>query len=121
VIAFQGGSGIRVVTQYDIFLDPTVTAPGDPIVNRLLFYHFEGLSTDGKNYIVAVLPLGSARLANNPDPNAPVPAGGVPYPGLGTDVAHFDYFKAITDMVERGKCRFFQPFPECAGCDDWIA
>jgi hypothetical protein len=109
VIAFQGGSGIRVVTQYDIFLDPTVTASGDPIVNRLLFYHFEGLSTDGKNYIVAVLPLGSARLANNPDPNAPVPAGGVPYPGLGTDVAHFDYFKAITDMLNGASADSFSP------------
>jgi hypothetical protein len=109
VISFQGGSGIRVITQYDIFQDPMVTAPGDPIVNRLLFYHFEGLSTDGKNYIVAVLPVGSALLANDPDPNASVPAGGVAYPGLGTDVAHFDYFKAITDLLNGESTEAFSP------------
>lgn len=109
VIPFQGGSGIRVLTQYDIFQDPMVTAPGDPIVNRLLFYHFEGLSTDGKSYVVAVLPVGSALLANDPDSNAFVPAGGVAYPGLGTDVAHFDYFKAITDLLNGESPEAFSP------------
>jgi hypothetical protein len=109
VIPFKGGSGIRVLTQYDIFQDPMVTAPGDPIVNRLLFYHFEGLNTDGKSYIVAVLPVGSALLANDPDPNAFVPAGGVAYPGLGTDVAHFDYFKAITDLLNGESPEAFSP------------
>ncbi len=109
IITFASGSGVRILTQYDIFLDPVVTAPGDPIVNRLLFYHFEGLSNDGKNYIVAILPLETAILANNPDLNAPVPAGGVPYPGLGTDIAHYDYFKAVTDTLNAANPDSFQP------------
>lgn len=109
VIAFKNGNGVRTLTQYDIFLDPVITAPGDPIINRLLFYHFEGLSSDGSTYIVAVLPLGSPILANDPDPNAPVPAGGILYPGLGTDMAHFDYFKSVTDQLNAQSEDSFNP------------
>ncbi len=109
IIAFKSGNGLRMLTQYDIFLDPIVTAPGDPIINRLLFYHFEGLTTDGKTYIVAVLPLEIAFLANDPDPNAPVPPGGVPYPGLGTDTTHYDYFKAVTDQLNAASADSFHP------------
>jgi hypothetical protein len=109
IIPFKNGSGIRSLTQYDIFLDPVVTAPGDPIVNRLLFYHFEGLSSDGKTYIVVTLPLKSAILADDPNPNALVPAGGIPYPGLGTDIAHFDYFKAVTDGLNSQDPDSFSP------------
>ncbi|HEY9152421.1 MAG TPA: hypothetical protein VIN60_06000 [Anaerolineales bacterium] len=109
MIAFKNGNGVRSVTQYDIFLDPVVTAPGDPIFNRLLFYHFEGLMSDGSTYIVAVLPLESPILANNSDPNASVPAGGIPYPGLGTDMAHFDYFKAVTDSLNTQSEDSFNP------------
>ena len=109
VIDFKNGSGVRMVTQYDIFLDPVVTAPGDPIVNRLLFYHFEGLSSDGTTYIVAVLPLESPILADSPAPNAEVPSGGVPYPGLGTDIAHFDYFQSVTDQLNAQSADSFSP------------
>jgi len=109
IISFKDGSGVRMVTQYDIFLDPIVTAPGAPIVNRLLFYHFEGLSTDGKTYIVAILPLEIAFLANDPDPNAAVPTGGVPYPALGVDITHFIYFKAVTDKLNAASADSFHP------------
>ncbi|MGA7193333.1 MAG: hypothetical protein WBW94_06845 [Anaerolineales bacterium] len=109
IIPFKNGNGVRALTQYDIFLDPVITAPGDPIINRLLFYHFEGLSSDGSTYIIAVLPLQSPILANDPDPNAPVPAAGIPYPGLGTDTAHFDYFKSVTDQLEAQSEDSFDP------------
>lgn len=108
-IPFKDGSGVRFLTQYDTFLDPVVTAPGDPIVNRLLFYHFEGLSLDGKSYIIAILPLANAFLADNPDPTAQVPTGGVPYPPLGTDVNHAIYFNAVTNMLNAASADSFQP------------
>ena len=109
LISFTGGSGIRMVTQYDIFLDPIVTAPGDPIVNRLLFYHFEGLSADGTTYVIAILPLQIPVLANDPNPNAHVPQGGVPYPDLGVDISHFEYFKNITAKLNDAGAGDFQP------------
>lgn len=46
---FQNGSGVRFLTQFD-------QAPL-PINNNELFYTFQGLTSDGKYYVAAVLPV----------------------------------------------------------------
>jgi hypothetical protein len=71
-IEFQNGSGVRELTQYDQY-------PA-PINNHELFYHFEGLTSDGKYYVIAILPITAPVLAEDEKPEAPVPAGGVPIP-----------------------------------------
>lgn len=48
-LAFQNGTGVRFVTQYD-------QAPM-PINNKELFYTFQGLTTDGKYYVSAFFPI----------------------------------------------------------------
>ena len=92
-IQFKNGSGFRMITQYG-------QAVG-PITNNGTFYHYEGLSSDGKYYIVAVLPIEAQFLTNGNDPSAPVPADGIPFPGYNfTDPAIFDnYFKAVSDKM----------------------
>lgn len=94
VINFKGGRGVRMVTQYDQY-------PA-PVNNHELFYHFQGLTDDGKYYIVAVLPVTASILAENEKPDAAVPSGGVPLPTAGTgDQAYYDSVtKALDAMYE---------------------
>ena len=94
VINFQNGRGVRFVTQYDQY--PAI------INNRELFYFFNGLTNDGKYYIVAILPVNSSILVENETPEAPLPSGGVSLPaGGGPDNAYYDAVtKALDGMYE---------------------
>lgn len=56
---FQGGSGIRYLTQYGQALMP--------INNHDLFYSFQGLTSDGKYWISAVLPVHHPNLQDTYD------------------------------------------------------
>ena len=68
----NGGGGVRSLTQYAQY--------AAPINNRELFYHFQGLSSDGNYYIVAILPITAPILAEDEKPEASIPEGGVPLP-----------------------------------------
>lgn len=59
VVPFTGGSGIRYVTLYAQYFAP--------INNHDLFYTYQGLTTDGKYWISAVLPVNHAMLPDNAD------------------------------------------------------
>jgi hypothetical protein len=74
VITFKNGQGVRIVTQYAQGLVP--------VNNNELFYHFEGLTNDGKYYAVAILPVNAPGLPADAQLGATVPAGGVPMPDL---------------------------------------
>jgi hypothetical protein len=54
VIAFQSGSGIRFLTQY--------SQAADPINSHEMFYTFQGLTSDGKHWISAILPTSNPVL-----------------------------------------------------------
>jgi hypothetical protein len=54
VIPFGSGNGIRYLTQYSQFYDP--------INNNELFYTYQGLTTDGKYWISAILPISNPLL-----------------------------------------------------------
>lgn len=102
VIQFKNGSGLRIVTQYaqDI----------SPINNSGLFYLFEGLSGDGKYYIVAVLPLNLPFLPADNNPNSATPAGGIAFPQNGAPGASFEsYYKSITDLINNTASDQFKP------------
>jgi hypothetical protein len=94
VINFKNGRGVRMVTQYDQY-------PA-PVNNHELFYHFQGLTADGKYYVVAVLPVTASILAENEKPESPVPSGGVQLPpGGGPDQAYYESVtKALDAMYE---------------------
>lgn len=89
LINFQNGSGVRELTQYDQY-------PA-PINNHELFYHFEGLTSDGKYYLIAVLPITAPILAEDEKPESTVPAGGVAIP---TDNGQNDvYYVAVSQKL----------------------
>jgi hypothetical protein len=60
---FKNGQGVRFVTQYDQF--------AAAINNHEAFYAFQGLTSDGKYYLAAILPI---NLASLPDGNV-IPSG----------------------------------------------
>jgi hypothetical protein len=99
VITFQSGSGIRFLTEYAQY-------PA-PINNHELIYHFEGLTSDGKYYIIAILPITAPILAETDKPDAVVPAGGVPIPAdSGPNEA---YYTEVTDKLNVLAADDFQP------------
>jgi hypothetical protein len=103
VVQFKDGSGARMITQYG-------QAPG-PAANNGTFYHFEGLTQDGKYLVIAVLPIQAPFLENGNDPSAPTPAGAIPFPGYNyTDPAYYrNYYKAVTDKLDATPADTFRP------------
>jgi hypothetical protein len=51
---FQSGQGVRFVTQYDQAIMP--------VNNQEVFYTFQGLTSDGRYYIAAILPVATSAL-----------------------------------------------------------
>ncbi|HSL31845.1 MAG TPA: hypothetical protein VK900_21760 [Anaerolineales bacterium] len=72
LLSFRSGRGVRALTQYAQY--------AAPVNNHELFYHFQGLTDDGRYYIVAVLPVTAPILADDEKIEAPVPDGGVAIP-----------------------------------------
>jgi hypothetical protein len=103
MIAFKNGSGVRVLAEYAQFFAQ--------INNEELFYHFEGLTTDGKFYVVTTLPINADFLAPGSDQSSAAPADGVPFPGYdNTDSAVFEnYYMAVTDKLNATAPESFRP------------
>jgi len=102
IINFKGGSGIRIVTQY--------ASDVSPINNGGLFYHFEGLTSDGKFYIVAILPTSLSSLPVDNNPGSSVPTGGILFPQNDASGSGFEnYFKQVTDLVNNSPAEGFNP------------
>lgn len=86
VIDFKSGKGVRYLTEYAQY--------AAPVNNYEMVYEFQGLTNDGKYYIIAVLPVSSSILAENEKPDAAIPPGGVPIPSGGMPDA--PYYDAVT-------------------------
>ncbi len=101
-IAFQSGSGVRFLTVYAQYYAS--------INNRDLFYQFQGLTSDGKNYIIAILPVTAPMLALDEKPDAPVPADGVPFPGYDSPDADFTaYYNTVSERLNAANAESFTP------------
>lgn len=89
IIPFENGSGVRALTQYAQY--------AAPINNHELFYHFQGLTSDGEYYVIAILPISAPVLAEDEKPEASVPEGGVPIP---TDIGPNEvYYFSVTEKL----------------------
>jgi len=101
-VSFQGGGGVRFVTEY-------AQAPV-PVDNHDLFYNFQGLSRDGTYYIIAIFPVTAPGLAETNDIAAPIPAGGVAFPDINNTNPDFQgYYAAITDLLNGTAPQAFSP------------
>jgi hypothetical protein len=93
VIPFQHGRGVRMVTEY---------AMARIIINNHeLIYHFEGLTDDGKYYVIAILPITAPSLPEDGQPGSAVPPGGVPVPDYNDMNANWmGYFGDARQMLQ---------------------
>jgi hypothetical protein len=102
VISFQNGQGVRFLTEYAQY-------PASAN-NHDLFYNFQGLSSDGDYYIVAIFPVTVPVLAETSDAGAVLPAGGVPYPYFSDPNADMQsYYTAITGLLNATSPQAFAP------------
>ncbi|MEN9562135.1 MAG: hypothetical protein RIR73_379 [Chloroflexota bacterium] len=98
MIAFKNGNGVGMTSQYAQF-------PG-PIVRDGSFYHYEGLTSDGKYMVAMMLPVTLPIQANGENPSA----DGVIYPSDISDVnALNSYFQGITNLLNAASPDSFQP------------
>ena len=82
IVQFQNGSGVRMLTQY--------AQDVAQVNNHDMFYHFQGLTSDGQYYIIAILPISAPILAENWEADAP--SDGVPFPGYSDPAADFQAY-----------------------------
>jgi len=100
VIEFQNGVGVRMLTQY--------AQSYANVNNHEMFYHFQGLTSDGAYYVIAILPASAPFLAENWD--TPVPANGIPFPGYDNSNADFEgYYEQVVAKLNSTQPDVFTP------------
>ena len=101
-IAFQNGSGVRFLTEYAQYFAP--------VNNHELIYHFQGFTSDGEYYIIAILPITAPTLAETSDAGAVVPVGGVALPDINDPNADWrGYYTSVTDLLNSTPPDAFTP------------
>jgi len=103
VISFQNGRGVRFLTEYAQY---AVSAN-----NSDLFYHFQGFTSDGFYYIVAILPISNPMLAETRDGGAVLPPGGIPYPYFaeGANADMQSYYANVITLLNATSPQAFTP------------
>jgi hypothetical protein len=102
VVSFQNGRGVRFLTEYAQY---PVSAN-----NQDLFYQFQGLTSDGAYYIIAILPISNPNLAETSDPGAALPPAGVPYLYYANPNADMPgYYSAVTVLLNAAPQETFTP------------
>ena len=102
LISFQNGRGVRFLTEYGQY-----AASAN---NNELFYHFQGLTSDGAYYIIAVLPITVPVIAETSDGGAVLPPGGIPYPYFADPNADMEaYYAAVTALLDGTSPEAFSP------------
>ncbi|MBN1451788.1 MAG: hypothetical protein JW963_12295 [Anaerolineales bacterium] len=100
--SFQNGAGVRFLTQY-------AQSPA-PVNNHELFYHFQGLTSDGAYYILAIFPITVPGLAETPAEAAILPLAGIVYPDMTAPNADMQpYYTAATNQLNGTSPDAFSP------------
>jgi hypothetical protein len=98
LITFQSGNGVGMTSQYAQF-------PG-PILKDGSYYHYEGLTSDGKYMVAIMLPVTLPLQATAENPSA----DGIIYPSDISDVNGLNaYFQGVTDFLNAASPDSFQP------------
>lgn len=102
VVTFQNGQGVRSLAEYGQY-----PAPAN---NTDLFYHFQGLTSDGAYYIIAILPITAPGLAETSDAARTISIGGVAYPDMGDANADWlGYYAAAANLLNATAPEAFTP------------
>ncbi|MGB2894684.1 MAG: hypothetical protein WBB65_00795 [Anaerolineales bacterium] len=91
-ISFQNGGGVRFLTEYAQY--------AAPVNNHDLFYHFQGVTSDGAYYILAILPITVPVLSETSVVSAALPPEGIAYPNNSDPNADWQgYYNAVTHLL----------------------
>lgn len=99
LVQFESGNGVRMISHYTQFPSP-ITQTGQA-------YHFQGLTSDGKYYVVAVFPIHSPLQSTADNPSA----DGIVFPDFASAApGEMDaYYLAITDKLNAADPASFSP------------
>ncbi|MCC6299988.1 MAG: hypothetical protein IT314_11870 [Anaerolineales bacterium] len=99
ILNFQNGAGVRVVSHFTQF-------PG-PITQTGQVYHFQGLTSDGKYYVIALFPILSPLQSTSENPSA----DGVNFPDYASAApGEMDaYYQALTEKLNAADPASFSP------------
>jgi len=98
LLGFNGGNGVRMISQYAQF-------PG-PILKDNSLFHYEGLTADGKYMVAVVFPIYLPLQTSAENTSA----DGVQYPADLSDTNGLTaYFQGITDLLNAASADSFQP------------
>ena len=101
-LAFENGQGVRFITEYAQY--------AATINNTDLFYEYQGLTTDGKYYVIAILPTTAPFLPASPDPASVVPEGGIIHPQFDDPNANWGaYYSDVTNLLNGTAPDIFGP------------
>ena len=98
-LTFEGGSGVRVLTQF--------AQDASPIHNEGLLYIFQGLTSDDAYYISAFLPVSASFL-----PDQAEDPGDIPFPAYNSpdfDAEYISYQQEIQARLEEASPDDFLP------------
>lgn len=99
-INFQNGAGVRFLTQYGQDVGP--------ITNQGMFYQFQGLTSNGNFYVIAVLPVNHPSLPAEYD--ALTPSGGISFPDYNDPNADFmGYYEQVGALLDKASANEFSP------------
>jgi hypothetical protein len=98
LLAFHGGQGVRMISKYG-------QAPG-PVTRDGSFYHYEGLTSDGKYLVAVVLPVTLPLKSTVDNPSA----DGIMFPRSMADSAGVPaYFQQMTALLNAAGSGAFHP------------
>lgn len=105
IISFKNGAGVRLITQYD---------NGIVAINKEeLFYNFQGLTSDGKYYIIVILPSTPDFLPYDSTQHTIDSPTALDFPPYYNPNATADdltaYFTAVTDKLNSLTPQDFRP------------
>ena len=98
-LTFEGGSGVRVLTQF--------AQDASPIHNEGLLYIFQGLTSDDAYYISAFLPLSASFLPDRAEDPADIPFPAYNAPDFGAE--YTSYQQRIQARLEAASPDDFLP------------
>lgn len=104
VVNFQNGSGVRALTVFGQYYAP--------VNNHDLFYYFQGLTSNGQYYIIAILPATHPGLQADSQPGSmPLDASFPPYPDYttATDIDMDNYYRSMVDLLNAATPDIFAP------------
>ena len=104
---FQNGQGVRFLTVYGQYYAP--------VSNHDLIYAFQGLTTDGKYWVSAIMPINAAYLQEDSESTS-VPAGGILAPGFSDPNYEQNmaiYGPQITEKINTTPNTDFTPTLDC--------